>query len=62
LLRWSAYVRQTQGIGIGMFLIVLLGFLRLRMLSQWLHVLLSVEFPRIYLGAEAAGYGEMECS
>jgi hypothetical protein len=45
-----------------MFLIVLLGFLRLRMLSQWLHVLLSVEFPRIYLGAEAAGYGEMECS
>ncbi len=45
-------VRQTQGIGIGMFLIALLGFLRLRTLSLWLHVLLGVA----WLGLIAIGY------
>ena len=38
----ATIARQTQGIGIGMFLIALLGLLRLRTLSQWLHVLLGV--------------------
>ena len=45
-------VRQTQGIGIGMFLIALLGFLRLRTLSQWLHVLLGIA----WLGLIPIGY------
>jgi hypothetical protein len=38
----ATIVRQTQGIGMGMFVIALLGLLHLRTLSQWLHVLLGV--------------------